>query len=29
MKHDSNKAYELYKQTKNEEYMKIIIENAH
>ena len=29
MKRDSNKAYELYKQTKNEEYMKIIIENAH
>ena len=29
MKHDSNKVYELYKQTKNEEYMKIIIENAH
>ena len=26
---ESNKAYELYKQTKNEEYMKIIIENAH
>ena len=22
---ESNKAYELYKQTKNEEYMKIII----
>ena len=29
MKRDSNKAYELYKQTKNEEYMKIIIKNAH
>ena len=29
MKRDSNKAYELYKKTKNEEYMKIIIENAH
>ena len=29
MKRDSNVAYELYKQTKNEEYMKIIIENAH
>ena len=29
MKRDSNKAYELYKQTKNEEYMKTIIENAH
>ena len=29
LKRDSNKAYELYKQTKNEEYMKIIIENAH
>ena len=29
MKRDSNKAYELYKQTKNEEYIKIIIENAH
>ena len=26
---ESNKAYELYKQTKNEEYMKTIIENAH
>ena len=26
---ESNKAYELYKQTNNEEYMKIIIENAH
>ena len=26
---ESNKAYELYKQTKDEEYMKIIIENAH
>ena len=26
---ESNKAYELYRQTKNEEYMKIIIENAH
>ena len=26
---ESNKAYELYKQTKNEEYMKIIIKNAH
>ena len=29
MKRDSNKAYELYKKTKNEEYMKTIIENAH
>ena len=29
MKRDSNVAYELYKQTKNEEYMKTIIENAH
>ena len=29
MKHDSNKAYELYKQTKNEEYIKIISDNAH
>ena len=26
---DSNKAYELYKQTKNEEYIKIISNNAH
>ena len=29
MKRDSNKAYELYKQTKNEEYIKIINDNAH
>ena len=29
MKRDNNKAYELYKQTTNEEYMKVIIENAH
>ena len=29
MKCDSNKAYELYKQTKNEEYIKIINDNAH
>ena len=29
MKRDSNKAYELYKQTKNEEYIKIISDNAH
>ena len=29
MKRDSNKAYELYKQTKNEEYIKIISNNAH
>ena len=29
MKCDSNKAYELYKQTKNEEYIKIISDNAH
>ena len=29
MKHDSNKAYELYKQTKDEEYIKIISNNAH
>ena len=29
MKHDSNKAYELYKQTKDEEYIKIINNNAH
>ena len=26
---ESNKAYELYKQTKNEEYIKIISDNAH
>ena len=26
---ESNKAYELYKQTKNEEYIKIINDNAH
>ena len=26
---ESNKAYELYKQTKNEEYIKIISNNAH
>ena len=29
MEYDSNKAYELYKQTKNEEYIKIISNNAH
>ena len=29
MKRDSNKAYELYKKTKNEEYRKIINDNAH
>ena len=26
---ESNKAYELYKQTKNEEYIKIMSDNAH
>ena len=26
---ESNKAYELYRQTKNEEYIKIISDNAH
>lgn len=29
MEYDSNKAYELYRQTKNEEYIKIISDNAH
>ena len=29
MEYDSNKAYELYKQTKDEEYIKIISNNAH
>ena len=29
MKYDSNKAYELYKRTKDEEYIKIISNNAH
>ena len=29
MKCDSNKAYELYKQTNDEEYIKIISDNAH
>lgn len=29
MKYDSNKAYELYEQTKDEEYIKIISDNAH
>ena len=29
MKYDSNVAYELYKQTKDEEYIKIINNNAH
>ena len=29
MKYDSNVAYELYKQTKDEEYIKIISNNAH
>ena len=29
MEYDSNKAYELYKRTKDEEYIKIISNNAH